>query len=79
MNQECDIEDEYFEMESQEIENLSTLNSGNKSVTKNVTLKMSSTCMIQILQLGIFYTLSGRTGSALAWRSEGRTFASQSV
>ena len=24
-------------------------------------------------------TLSGRTGSALAWRSEGRTFASQSV
>ena len=26
-----------------------------------------------------FYTLSGRTGSALAWRSEGRTFASQSV
>ena len=25
------------------------------------------------------YTLSGHTGSALAWRSEGRTFASQSV
>ena len=25
------------------------------------------------------YTLSGRTGSALAWRSEGRTFASQLV
>ena len=25
-----------------------------------------------------FYTLSGRTGSALAWRSEGRTFAYQS-
>ena len=24
-------------------------------------------------------TLSGRTGSALAWRSEGRTLASQSV
>ena len=24
-------------------------------------------------------TLSGRTGSALAWHSEGRTFASQSV
>ena len=35
------------------------------------------------LQLGVphwatsIYTLSGRTGSALAWRSEGRTFASQ--
>ena len=26
-----------------------------------------------------FYTLSGRTGSALAWNSEGHTFASQSV
>ena len=27
----------------------------------------------------IFYTLSGRTGSALAWHSERRTFAAQSV
>ena len=29
--------------------------------------------------LRVAATLSGRTGSALAWRSEGRTFASQSV
>ena len=26
-----------------------------------------------------FYTLSGRTGSELAWHSEGRTFAAVSV
>ena len=35
-NQECGIEDEYFEMESQEIENASTLNSGSKAMTNDV-------------------------------------------
>ena len=33
----------------------------------------------KLCRLEVVYTLSGRTGSALAWRSEGRMFASQSV
>ena len=35
--------------------------------------------LISALSFDALHTLSGRTGSALAWRSEGRTFASQSV
>ena len=44
----------------------------------HLNLKLNLT-KLNAISISIICTLSGRTGSALAWRSEGRTFASQSV
>ena len=60
-NQECGNEDQYFEMESQEIENVSTLNSGNKAMTNDVnnstklpvinyTLRTQGNCTVIIIK-----------------------------
>ena len=40
---------------------------------------LPSTVDLSVYRSAATHTLSGRTGSAFPWRSEGRTFASQSV